>query len=52
MPHEEQGGEHKITLNLMVLLYNFQTAWAGMNKILNLYMLQHFPDANYLLDPL
>jgi hypothetical protein len=26
MPHEEQGGEHKITLNLMVLLYNFQTA--------------------------
>jgi hypothetical protein len=25
MPYEEQG-ERKVTLNLMVLLYNFQTA--------------------------
>jgi hypothetical protein len=51
MPYEEQG-ERKITLNLMVLLYNFQTARVGMNQILNTYMLEHSPDANYLLDPL
>ena len=43
--------ERKITLNLMVLLYNFQTARGGMNQILNTYMLEHSPDANFLLDP-
>jgi hypothetical protein len=51
MPYEQQG-ERKITLNLMVLLYNFQTARVGMNQILNTYMLEHSPDANYMLDPL
>jgi hypothetical protein len=51
MPYEEQG-ERKVTLNLMVLLYNFQTARVGMNQILNTYMLEQSPDANFLLDPL
>jgi hypothetical protein len=51
MPYEEQG-ERKVTLNLMILLYNFQTARVGMNQILNTYMLEISPDANYLLDPL
>jgi hypothetical protein len=32
LPQEEQE-ERKITLNLMVLLYNFQTAQVGMNQI-------------------
>ena len=50
MPYEEQG-ERKITLNLMILLYNFQTARVGMNQILNSYMLEHSADANYLLAP-
>jgi hypothetical protein len=48
MPYEEQG-ERKVTLNLMVLLYNFQTARVGMNQIQNSYMLEISPDANYLL---
>jgi hypothetical protein len=51
MPHEEQG-ERKVTLNLMILSCNFQTARVGMNQILNAHMLQHSPDANHLLEPL
>jgi hypothetical protein len=50
MPYEEQG-ERKVTLNLMVLLYNFQTARVGMNQIQTVYMLEQSPDANFLLDP-
>ena len=49
MPFEEQG-ERKITLNLMVLLYNFETGIVGMNQIQNSYMLHTSPDANYLLE--
>jgi hypothetical protein len=50
LPYEEQG-EHKITLNLMVLLYNYHTANIGIIQIQNSHMLEHCADANYLLDP-
>jgi hypothetical protein len=51
MPYVGQG-EYKVTLNLTVLLYNFWMAQVGMNQILKMYMLEHSPNANYLLDPL
>jgi hypothetical protein len=49
--HEEQG-EQKVTLNLMVLLCNFQTACVGMNQTQTVHTLEQSPDANFLLEPL
>ena len=34
----EEAGERKVILNLMVLLYSFQTSAIGMNEILNSFM--------------
>jgi hypothetical protein len=49
--HYEEQGERKVTLNLMVLLYNFQTARVGMNQTQAVCMLEQSPDANFLLEP-
>ena len=37
MPYEESG-ERKVILNLMILLYNYQTHNIGINQILNVFM--------------
>ena len=34
----EEFGERKVILNLMVLLYNYQTNTTGINHILNSFM--------------
>ena len=39
MPYEEFG-ERRVILNLMVLLYNYQTHNIGVNQILNVFMNQ------------
>ena len=34
----EEFGERRVILNLMVLLYNYQTNMTGINEILNSFM--------------
>ena len=34
----EEFGERKVILNLMILMYNFNTAKIGINEILNSFM--------------
>ena len=49
IPYEEDG-QRKITLHLMVLLYNFTTSKMGMNQILNTFLPRYSKDSNYWLN--
>ena len=46
----EEDGQRKITLHLMVLLYNFTTSKMGMNQILNTFLPRYSKDSNYWLN--
>ncbi len=42
----EYQGQQKLTMKMMILLYNLCTRRVGINQILNVYMLQLTVDVN------